>query len=275
MAVLGQLLQQRHAYYKALLAVEVIALAGLRGLQEAPRLVSLVYLVIGGVGVLLDSPLLPKHRLKPAHTDLRLHRQTRHLEKVFRRRRSLLNAWFVALAMELVWQAALMLNPALAIQLSAIHLVIWLCLMLQVLWGLMNALAEEPLFSGALVMGAAAGYLLVGFTGGLVLNSLLVLDPAAFQLVPSRYQLPVGIAHAPDMLGASFAILTTLGSPLLRAGSLTTLSASVAITIVGQLYIAILIAGVLGKPRQAASIRRAAHLKRRPPAAPRHRRQRP
>ncbi len=49
--------------------------------------------------------------------------------------------------MEPAWQAALMLNPALAIQLSAIHLVIWLCLMLQVLWGLMNGLAEELLLS--------------------------------------------------------------------------------------------------------------------------------
>jgi hypothetical protein len=73
----------------------------------------------------------------------------------------------------------------------------------------------------------------------------------------------VGIAHAPQMLGASFGSLTTLGSSALNPDSLTSLSASVAITIVGQLYVAILIAGVLGKPRQLAAVRKAAHRRRR------------
>jgi len=92
---------------------------------------------------------------------------------------------------------------------------------------------------------------LVGFTGGIVLNSLLVLDPAAFNLPPHGHALPDGIGHAPALLGAAFASLTTVGSPVLNNGSLTSLTASVGITIVGQLYVAIMIAGVLGKPRQA------------------------
>ena len=66
MAVISRLLQQRHAFYRGLLAVEVLALVGLRGLEEAPRLVSLVYLVIASVAVLLDSPLLPQNRLEPS-----------------------------------------------------------------------------------------------------------------------------------------------------------------------------------------------------------------
>ena len=53
------------------------------------------------------------------------------------------------------------------------------------------------------------------------------------------------IAHAPQMLGAAFGSLTTLGSAALNEQSLTSVSASVGITIVGQLYVAILIAGVL------------------------------
>ena len=100
---------------------------------------------------------------------------------------------------------------------------------------------------------------LVGFAGGITLNSLLVLVPAAFNLPATSGALPTGIAHAPAMLGASFACLTTLGSPLLRADHLTALTASVAITVVGQLYLAILIAGVLGKPHQLAAVRKAAH----------------
>jgi hypothetical protein len=45
---------------------------------------------------------------------------------------------------------------------------------------------------------------------------------------------------------------------VLRLDHLSVLIASVGIAVVGQLYIAILIAGVLGKPRQLAAVRKAA-----------------
>ena len=249
MAVISHLLQQRHASYRGLLAVEVLALVGLRGLEQAPRLVSLVYLVIAGVAVLLDSPLLPQNRLERSVGESIPLQLKRRLQRALLRRQLVGFAWILALLIELIWQTALVFEPALATQLSVVHLVIWLVLMLQLLWNLINALAEEPLFNGDLLMGAAAGYLLVGFTGGIVLNSLLVLDPAAFNLQDHGHALPDRIGHAPAMLGAAFASLTTIGSPVLRNGNLTSLTASVGITIVGQLYVAILIAGVLGKPR--------------------------
>ena len=250
MAVISRLLQQRHAFYRGLLAVEVLALVGLRGLEEAPRLVSLVYLVIASVAVLLDSPLLPQNRLEPSLGESIPQRLKPRLQKALLRRQVVGFAWLLALLIEVIWQIALVFDPALAIQLSVVHLVVWLVLMLQLLWNLINALAEEPVFNGDLLMGAAAGYLLVGFTGGIVLNSLLVLDPAAFNLPAHGHALPDGIGHAPAMLGAAFASLTTVGSPVLASGSLTSLTGSVGITIVGQLYVAILIAGVLGKPRK-------------------------
>lgn len=190
MSVAARLLEQRHAYDRALLALEVLVLLGLRGRQAAPRLVRGIDRLISGMAVLLDSPLLPKNRLP--------------------------------------------------------------------------ALAKVPFFSLDLVIGIAAGYLLVGFTGGIVLNSQLVLDPSAFHLEASAHSLPDGAGHAPAMLGASFASLTTLGSPLLNTGSLTLINASTGITIVGQLYIAILIAGILGKPRRTEAIPLAAHRGRRP-----------
>lgn len=249
MSIISHLLQQRHAFFRSLLAVEVVALVGLRGLQQAPRLVSVVYLVISAVAVLRDSPLLPQNRLDPTATQAMPSAFGRRVQRVLLRRQRLVIFWFVALAVELLWQTTLEFNPSLAVQLSVVHLVVWLGLMLVVLWGLVKALAEEPVFNGDLLMGAAAGYLLVGFTGGIVLNSLLVLDPAAFNLPAHGHALPDGIGHAPMMLGAAFASLTTLGSPVLKSGSLTSLSASVGITIVGQLYVAIMIAGVLGKPR--------------------------
>lgn len=257
--LVSRLLQQRHALYRTLLAVEVMALVGLRGLQQAPRLVSVVYLVISAVSVLRDSPLLRQNRLDPSATQGMPSALGRRVKRVLLRRQSLVIFWTIALAMELLWQLSLEINPSLAVQLSVLHLVVWLGLMLVLLWNLVNALAEEPLFNGDLLMGAAAGYLLVGFTGGIVLNSLLVLDPAAFNLPAHGHAMPDGIGHAPAMLGAAFASLTTVGSPVLASGSLTSLTASVGITIVGQLYVAILIAGVLGKPRKQAAAPEAEH----------------
>ena len=268
MALVSRLLQQRHRYYRALLCVEVIALAALSSLQAAPRLMSVVYLVISGIGVLFDSPLLARHRLELQGLLDHTAERNRHLAKALARRSLIVVGWMICLVMELLWQAALAFNPALAVHLSALHLVVWLTLILYQLWGLVNALVEEPVFNGSLLMGAAGGYLMVGFAGGITLNSLLVLVPAAFNLPATSGALPTGIAHAPAMLGASFACLTTLGTPLLRQDHLTTLTASVAITVIGQLYLAILIAGVLGKPRQLAAIRKAAQRRKPSSTAP-------
>jgi hypothetical protein len=107
-------------------------------------------------------------------------------------------------------------------------------------------------------MEAAAGYLLVGFAGGIALISLQVLEPAAFNLPSSLNGLPGRIAHVPTLVGAAFGWLTTLGSPVLRLDHLTALTTAVAIGAVGQLYVTILIAGALGKPRQLATLRKAA-----------------
>lgn len=262
MSLVTRLLEQRHAYYRALLALEVLVLIGLRGLQAAPRLVSVIYLLISGLAVLLDSPLLPRNRLEAPPSDSLPARLTQDVERVLLQRRKLAWYWLLAVILEGCWQAALQFNPTLALHLSPIHLTVWLVLMLNLLWWLVKALAEEPYFSLDLVIGAAAGYLLVGFTGGIVLNSLLVLDPTAFHLEAHAHALPDGVGHAPAMLGAAFASLTTMGSPLLYNGSLTLLSASTGITIVGQLYIAILIAGILGKPRRSEAIPEAAHPQR-------------
>ncbi len=260
MTVTRELLLQRHNYYRWLLVVEVLALVGLRPLQQAPQLVSLVYLTIAGVGVLMDSPLLPRHQLTRQLRGLVLPQKDHHqLQRVLTRRRWLANGWLVAAAVELLWQGSLLVAPMVVVQLSVVHVLVWMALMLYVLWALTNALAEEPVFDGSLLIGAAAGYLLIGFTGGIMLNSLLVLDPEAFNLSSNiQGNWPTAIAHAPQMLGASFGSLTTLGSPVFN-NNLTSVSASVGITIVGQLYVAILIAGVLGKPRQIAAVRKAAH----------------
>ena len=257
MGTVNLLLQERHKYYRALLAIEVIVLISLSSLQREPRLIGLLYLLLSGVGVVLDSPLLPQNRLQRNIFYWVSGRTRNRLERIMVRRQVIVAGWLFCLISEVVWQTALRFNPPLAVQLSPAHLVVWLALMLYLVWSLVNALIEEPVFTGSVLMGAAAGYLMVGFAGGIALNSLLVVDPAAFQLPAAAASQPDGIAHAPTMLGAAFACLTTLGSPVLRMDHLTAVTAGVAIAAVGQLYIAILIAGVLGKPRKLAAARRA------------------
>ena len=248
-----RLLHQRHQYYRALLVVEVLALIALSSLQHAPRLVGVIYLMITAVAVVNDSPLLPHNRLQLKGLATTTGRMHRRLQLAILRRQLIAIGWLICLAVEVAWQSALLLNPPLAVQLSTLHLVVWLALILQMLWSLVQALAEEPLFRGPVLMGAAAGYLLVGFAGGIALNSLLVLEPAGFNLPAQMKGLPAGVAHAPTMLGAAFGCLTTLGSPVLKLDHLSIQVAATAITVVGQLYLAIMIAGVLGKPRPQGS----------------------
>ena len=115
MTVTRELLLQRHNYYRWLLVVEVLALIGLRPLQQAPQLVCLVYLTIAGVGVLMDSPLLPQNRLtKHLNRSVLPPRDHHHLQRVIKRRRLLVNGWLIAAAMELLWQASLLVAPMLA-----------------------------------------------------------------------------------------------------------------------------------------------------------------
>ena len=174
MALLNRLLQQRHNYYRALLVIEVLVLISLSSLQRAPRLVGVIYVMISGVAVLLDSPLLPGHRLQTAEVGSLSTRLRNKLQRVMVRRRLIAIAWVAAVVMEVLWQSVLTVSPNLAVLLCGPHLVLWLILLPYMLWSLMNALAEEPVFSGPVLMGAAGGYLLVGFAGGIVLNTLMV-----------------------------------------------------------------------------------------------------
>ena len=99
MSVTRELLTQRHNYYRWLLVVEVLALIGLRPLQQAPQLVSLVYLTIGGAGVLMDSPLLPHNRLTPhLQGSVLPQKDHHHLQRVIQRPRLMANGWIAAAA---------------------------------------------------------------------------------------------------------------------------------------------------------------------------------
>lgn len=155
-----------------------------------------------------------------------------------------------AIVSELLWLLSLFTLPALAIHLAIAHLLIWTLFIGVFLLRKAKALMVEPYVTQAVVMGAAAGYLLIGYLGAFLLHTLLLWDPAAFDVI----QLPPGVdpVHAPlhafpTMVMASFGALTTTGTSIGRPGEVLASTGCLAITVAGQLYVAVLIALILGR----------------------------
>lgn len=156
----------------------------------------------------------------------------------------------VAIALEGIWHLALAFDPPVGRIVTVPHVIAWLLFFLLGVMRKVKTLVREPFVTLAVVMGATSGYLLVGIAGGVMLVALWMLHPGAFD-TSALPQLPNGnsdaVAIAPALMAASFAILTTVGSSVLRSSDVTGQVITVVITISGQLYIAILIALILGR----------------------------
>lgn len=81
-----------------------------------------------------------------------------------------------------------------------------------VLVRLVRALIREPFVTTSVLMGAAAGYVLIGLVGGVLLNTLYLIPPLAFG----------GLPTPPDatLTMASLELLTTVGSRALVSSNL-------------------------------------------------------
>jgi hypothetical protein len=150
--------------YGRLLATEVIALLGLRLMQQEPRLTSLVYLLISGVAVLTTTPILQMSWSPP--TEARPTSRTIYFERGgLPTLLTLKWMWLSAVLTEVIWQYAIWFRPGLGTHISILHMLTWLALMLALLRRMLHALVAESVINEYVVMGAVAGYLLIGFTG--------------------------------------------------------------------------------------------------------------
>ena len=110
-----------------------------------------------------------------------------------------------------------------------------------------------PLLSSvtvAVVLGAASGYLLIGLAGGLLLTALWAVQPAAFNLAALPHGLAgnsIDLAVSPALIAASFTLLTTVGTNVLNTSNVAGQVVTIVITVLGQLYVAILIALIRGR----------------------------
>jgi hypothetical protein len=156
----------------------------------------------------------------------------------------------LAIALEVIWHLALIWTPDFGRVLTMPHVVVWVMFLLLAVVRKVRSLIREPFVTMSVVLGAASGYLTVGIAGGVLLTAMWVLQPAAFvasTLPAVGLSGDVSVAVAPALMAASFGLLTTVGTDVLTSSNVAVQVLSNVITIAGQLYVAILIALILGR----------------------------
>ena len=151
---------------------------------------------------------------------------------------------------ELAWLAILLSDASLAFHLAILHLLIWGLFIGTFLLRKAKALMMEPYVTLAVVMGSAAGYLLIGYLGAFLLHTLLLWQPQAFDptLVAPGFDLRLHPLRVfPAMVVGSFQSLTATGAASIRPGDVLASTGCLAITLAGQLYLAVMIALILGR----------------------------
>jgi hypothetical protein len=155
-----------------------------------------------------------------------------------------------AIALEVIWHLALIVSPDLGRLLTLPHVVVWVMFLLVTVVRKVKSLMREPFVTMSVVLGAASGYLTVGIAGGVLLTATWVLQPTAFVASALPALGPggdVSVGVAPALMAASFGLLTTVGTEVLNPSNVSVQVVSNVITIAGQLYVAILIALILGR----------------------------
>ncbi len=156
----------------------------------------------------------------------------------------------LAIALEVIWHLALIWTPDFGRVLTMPHVVVWVMFLLLAVVRKVRSLIREPFVTMSVVLGAASGYLTVGIAGGVLLTAMWVLQPAAFvaaNLPAIGLSGDASVAVAPALMAASFGLLTTVGTDVLTSSNVAVQVLSNVITIAGQLYVAILIALILGR----------------------------
>jgi hypothetical protein len=224
-------LKRRHRGYLIVLAMQVLLLLLLPLAQHAPWLLSLLMISLSSVLIAFVSRFSPLRRTKPLVYSLGA----------------------IAVLMEVVWHVGLRFDPALGQWLTIPHVIVWLIFLVLVLLRKVRTLINEPYVTTSVVLGAASGYLLVGIAGGVMLIAISALSPLSLTVANLSKATVISaasagvVADAPSLMAASFNMLTTVGTPVVNPTDVLGQVAVTIITVSGQLYVAILIALILGR----------------------------
>ena len=149
------------------------------------------------------------------------------------------------MAATLIWY----LSPAAQHSSGLLILVLWTAFVGWSTVRLVRGLAQEPAVNGAVLMGAFAGYLLMGITAGLLFSAMETLHSGSFDSIHSK-GLPLLSDHSAlggpvwqlDFIRLNyFALvsLTTVGFGDIYPVTPQAQMASVAVSVVGTLYLAV------------------------------------
>ena len=153
-----------------------------------------------------------------------------------------------AIAMEIPYAVMIMQQKGPSFLFTLVHIVVWIAFFGLYLFRMVRAVIREPYVTTSVVMGAAFGYLLIGFSGGMVLDALMYLQSDSFAPLKDVFNSSDGlILRLPQMILGSFGYLTSVGTATVVPVSLMAQVICTLITIVGQLYIAIMIGLILGR----------------------------
>jgi hypothetical protein len=86
----------------------------------------------------------------------------------------------LAIAMEIPYALLVLQHQGPTFFFTVVHVVVWIAFFALYLFRMVRSLVREPYVTTFVVMGAAAGYLLIGFSGGIVLDALMYLSSDSF-----------------------------------------------------------------------------------------------
>ena len=221
-------IRHRHRGYQITLATEVLLLLLLPLAQGHSWLLSVMLVLLALVLMVFVSRYSPL-------------RQTRPL---------IYGLGALAIGLEILWHGSLIQAPQLGRMLTVPHVFVWLLFLSVGVFRKVKTLVREPYVTVSVVLGAASGYLLIGLAGGLLLTALWAVQPSAFVLASLPHVQAgnsIDLAVAPALMAASFTMLTAVGTTILKTSNVAGQVVTTVITILGQLYVAILIALILGR----------------------------
>jgi len=154
----------------------------------------------------------------------------------------------LAIGLEIPYAVMILQHKSAGFLFTFVHVAAWVAFFGLYLFRMVRALIREPYVTTSVVMGAAFGYLLIGFSGGIVLDALAYLRADSFAPLKNVYSSSDGlILRLPQMVMGSFGYLTSVGTATVVPVSLTAQVICTLITVAGQLYIAIMIGLMLGR----------------------------
>lgn len=147
------------------------------------------------------------------------------------------------LAFTMEWIAGLLAIEALATISKTVNILFFLI----VVGTLIFQVSTARRVTLEVILGAIIGYLMIGLIFSIIITVIMQKDPGAFNITQSLPDVKNPITHLGESIYFSFVSMTTVGYGDILPIKPYTRSLSVFISISGQLYIAVIIALLVGK----------------------------